>query len=97
MAVRTMQRPGKGRTSVSKNKEEPKETEESVGVLLPAGEAAHVGISMSYTKNLGNFESTKITVDLHMPCVPDAIDPTFDKMRTWVDGHLAALVAEIDE
>ena len=57
---------------------------------------ANVGISLSYTKNLGNFESTRFEVRIDLPCKPDSIDGMFKVANAWADEKLTALIQEAD-
>lgn len=58
---------------------------------------ANVGYQISFTKNLGNYESTKVTVTLHMPCPPTAqdIDETFARIEKWVDGRMGEITQKM--
>lgn len=62
------------------------------------GPHATVGLSMGLTKNLGNYESLKITVSLYYPCYPDesAVDAAFHTTKEWVDGKLNAINDEVN-
>ena len=80
-----------------------KSSQEDVGPVLTSGPTANVGFSASYTKNLGNYESVKITVSLHYPVEvnantwwPVALDTAMDHVQNWVDDRMSKAVAEIE-
>ncbi len=76
-------------------------TEEKKEVVLPPSifleEAANVGVTLSYTKNLGNYESMKIQISLHMPCYPKEIDQVAGFVGAWVDEKLQEEIANINK
>lgn len=55
-----------------------------------------VKYEITFTKNLGNFESSKIAVGLEQDGFghPDA---TFSKVREWVEVNLEVAVKEVNE
>lgn len=57
----------------------------------------NVGHSLTYTKNLGNYESLKVEVRISMPCKVEEIDQVFAIEKNWVDTKLAELVAEVED
>ncbi len=54
-----------------------------------------VKYDITYTKNLGNFESSKIGVGLEMDGTGHP-DNTFVKVREWVELNLEKAVAEVN-
>jgi hypothetical protein len=44
------------------------------------------------TINLGNFESTRISVAVKMPCTKDGLNATYDEAVAWVDERLTVMV-----
>ena len=61
------------------------------------GAPANVGLSIGYTRNLGDYESVKFQVSLHVPSSIDAIDETFAVIRDWCDDRLTEVVETYDE
>lgn len=60
---------------------------------------ATVGLSMSLTRNLGNFESVKFTVSLYLPCAPEPeeIDATYLSAKEWVDSKTESINQDITD
>jgi len=56
-----------------------------------------VGVSLSYTKNLGNYESMKMGVSLQVPCALEEVDHTYKHASSWVDTKLSDLMDEGDD
>lgn len=72
---------------------------ENVGeVKMFTSPAANVGLTMAVTRNLGNFESVKMSVSLFMPCdaTPAALQHTFDEVKDWVDTRVELLNQEVN-
>jgi len=76
--------------------QEPEE-EKEVTPIEVIDDCATVHVGMSYTKNLGNYESCKYTVSITMPCDPLAVDSTYDASMKWVDEKLATAIGEIQK
>lgn len=73
---------------------------------IPVGEVkvfkephATVGLSMAVTRNLGNYESVKMSVSLFMPCENNeaAMQDTFDEVKGWVDTRVELLNQEVND
>lgn len=82
------------------NKDGTSTTEEEVkGDVLVNEPHATVGVSVGVTKNLGNYESVKVTVSVFIPCAVDAdeINETYEQAKEWVDEKVAAISQEIDD
>lgn len=73
------------------------ETKEVIKGQMFDGPTANVGMSIALTKNLGNYESLKITVSLSMPSNPDeaSISNTFTEVKSWVDEKINMLNQEV--
>jgi hypothetical protein len=54
-----------------------------------------VGIDVSFTKNLGNFESAKVGVSLRMPSTKEGLDETFEQITAWANGKIEKIVSEL--
>lgn len=75
------------------------ETHEVVGEELFDGPVAMVNVSLSMTKNLGNYESLKFTASITMPCKPDGeeIEETYHNCKEWVDSKVNDFNEEVSE
>ncbi|AET42229.1 hypothetical protein VPEG_00079 [Vibrio phage SIO-2] len=58
---------------------------------------ANVGFQCSMTKNLGDFNSLKVGVSVHIPCYTHEIDPTFDLAKKFVETKLNETMEEYSE
>lgn len=54
-----------------------------------------VGVDMSYTHNLGNYQSAKVGVSLRLPAQVAEIDQVFDYAKEWVDTKLQGMIEEL--
>jgi hypothetical protein len=61
----------------------------------PTEPQCEVGVEMSYTHNLGNYQSARVQVSLKVPCVHAEIDDIYNYAREWVDNKLNGLVEEL--
>jgi hypothetical protein len=73
------------------------ETEELVSEQIFEGPVANVGVTAGLTRNVGNYNSVKLSVSLHLPCGPSDIDSTFDFVQMWVNTRMEMLADEIDK
>jgi len=64
-----------------------------VGTIEPY---ATLGVEASFTKNLGNYQSARISVKLDLPSPVDELEERFDFCRDWVNGKLEGLLADMD-
>lgn len=74
--------------------------QEPVGpVLMKVDPMANIGLSLSMTKNLGNFNNVKYGVTLHMPSgtSPEELEETFQRVEAWVDGKMQKITEELLE
>jgi len=72
---------------------------EKVAEVVSEQATCNVGVSMAFTKNLGNYESLKVSVSLFMPCIPtpEEIEDTYEEVKGWVDGKISAIQSEVSE
>ena len=49
---------------------------------------ARLRLGGGITKNLGNFESARFDVSLDMPCHPDRLAETYERMSALIDARL---------
>lgn len=77
-----------------------KVTQETPPATSPTLSApAYVSVSMGVTRNMGNYESIKASVNITLPCEATAeeIEATYESAKGWADSKMTALNAEIDE
>lgn len=75
-----------------------KESTENVGpVKMFEDPPCNVGMTAAMTINLGDYNSAKVQVSLHVPCKHEEIDETFDFAKEWVETKVNTLVEEIQE
>lgn len=72
------------------------ETEIPVGEVVSNEPLANVGFSVAYTKNLGNYESMKVSVSLNVPCKNkvDEINEAFMFAKLWCDEKMTETLKE---
>lgn len=58
---------------------------------------ANVGFKLGHTINLGNYESLRVDVDVHIPCYTNEIDEVFDYAKGWVEEKFEEVMKEINE
>lgn len=61
----------KGSSEILKKGEPPKVTDEVLGSVASTTPMANVGLTYSRSINMGNYESVKVAVSIHMPSEPD--------------------------
>lgn len=66
------------------------ERNQTVEVPVINSPPAYVRVSASVTKNMGNFNSIKVQVDVSLPCYPEGteIDRTYDICSSWVNQKI---------
>lgn len=57
---------------------------------------ANVGVQAQRTINLGEYNSVKVGVSIHMPCDPESVDECYEECLAWVDTRMASLTEEHD-
>lgn len=75
--------------------EEEKVDHEKYGDPVDVDEAdppCNVGFGTSRTVNLGNYESVRFEVSLHVPVAQELVDQAFDAAEKWVLERLAKKV-----
>lgn len=60
---------------------------------------ANVGLSVSVTKQIVQYEPIKYSVSLYMPCLPNQhdIDNAFSNIETWIDGKVTAFLEQCEK
>lgn len=102
MAVTIKKSAGVGTTSVQQTKAGvdvgvPLESEEHIETPPVRVTPAVVTLSMGYTKNLGNYESAKVSVAISLPCASDepTIEQTFKYAEDWVNDKMGSIVSQL--
>jgi len=68
-----------------------------ISEVVSSEQVMNVGISMSKTVNLGNYENIKLQVSCHCPCTIGEQDGVFEFAQDWCDTKLGALLDEVQE
>lgn len=58
-----------------------------------------IGVTVGVTRNLGNYESLRVSLSLTLPCKQDSqdIEDTYASAKGWVDDKINAINEEITE
>lgn len=90
-----------GQEVIGKSHVKPKHGEavdetEVVAVAQISGPTANVGYNIARTINLGDFESIKISVDIHVPSEvdEDEIEANYEFVKGWCEEKIEAIVKE---
>lgn len=106
MAIKVVKKPVVAAVEVEKNKTVTEAKQVPVKVEDVGPHTANVGFSAAYTKNLGNYESLKITVSLHMPVTvgldgltknTPVLDDAFLFVQAWVDAKVNEVLDELNQ
>lgn len=89
-------------TETHKHKGQVTQEKEEIDLVDPAPGTAEqsilpyceVGTEMSYTMNLGDFNSCRFVVSLKMPAQAEEINKVFDYAKSWTEERLAKLVED---
>jgi len=83
----------KATTTVEGKDGEVTETVEFVGEVLLTDEVPHnVGVRFGRTVNLGDYNSAKIEVSLHVPCEHDGVEGAYERAALWCQARIEELV-----
>lgn len=63
--------------------------------VLVTKKLLNVGMSAAMTFNLGNYESAKVNVSLHVPCESEELEDTYEFISNWVNGKMTKISDEI--
>ena len=63
--------------------------------MVAANTLCEVGFEVSYTKNLGDYQSAKVGVSLKVPCTSAEVDDVFSYASDWVNAKLGKIVEEL--
>jgi len=63
------------------------------------GQQALVKVEIGLTRNLGNFESLRISVGITLPCANDGneVDATYAEAKAWCDQRIEQINDEVTE
>lgn len=75
------------------------EHQTQLGLVVDEGPLSEVAVEMSYTKNLGNYQSARMQVSLKVPAspTPESMESAFEYAKQWVEDRLAKLVQEVEK
>lgn len=75
------------------------EESEELGHVKSSTPMASLHISMGITRNLGNYESVKVSIGITLPCLPtqEDIEDSYTEGKSWVDDKINAINQEITE
>jgi hypothetical protein len=73
-------------------------SEDHEHILTPfiEGNPAYIKMEASFTKNLGDFNFSKVGVSLNYPCNPNSIDADFEKIKSWVDAKMTSTLEKME-
>jgi hypothetical protein len=71
--------------------------EELIKVTPFMTDPASVTVGAGVTKNMGNYESLRIFVQMTVPCYKEELDDIYPKVRDLVDKKLEAEMAELGD
>jgi len=57
---------------------------------------ARVALGQTYSVNMGDYESYRIFISLSLPCKPDDVDATYQKIDKWVTDKMAPEMKDAD-
>lgn len=60
-------------------------------------EMVQLDVELGLTKNLGNFESARITVRVSRPSTEALLDVDFEKTRNWIEKKIATEIDSINQ
>jgi hypothetical protein len=68
---------------------------EHVGGVASSTPVANVNVHLDARIGKPNYSSVGIGVSLTMPCSPDAVDDTFEKVKAWCEERMQELTKEV--
>ena len=61
-----------------------------------AGPPCTVSVSAQFTKNMGNYQSCRLGVEISVPCAHTEIDQVYEFAKDWVDNRLAQALKGVE-
>jgi hypothetical protein len=68
---------------------------EHVEGLSSSGPVANVNVHLDARIGKPNYSSVGVGVSLTMPCSPDTVDDTFEKVKAWCEERMQELTKEV--
>lgn len=62
---------------------------------VPEDPVCNVGVSLARTVNLGDYESVRVEVSLHAPCLASEVDDSADEQVGWCSERLEKVLGEL--
>jgi len=86
-----------GKSSIEDKNGSVVESEETLATMVSNEQMANVGISLGYTKNLGNYESAKVQVSIHLPSLPEteSLNTAFAFAEKWANDKMEEIVSQL--
>lgn len=81
--------------NITKEETTVKDKDEYLPTAMQEGNPAYLNISAGMTKNLGDFNSARVSISITYPCVPDDIEESYEKLKNWIDSRLIKEIAEL--
>lgn len=71
-------------------------SQETLGLTVKEGLTAEIGCELSYTMNLGNYQSARLGVSIKAPSNldVDSLDHTFEYLNQWCDAKLSGMIKD---
>lgn len=85
----------KGKVDVTHPDKSTSESEEVVEEKAFEQPTANVGVAFATTKNLGNYESLKVSVSINLPCYVDEIDEVQSFAAKWVNKKMEQVMDDL--
>lgn len=82
--------------TITKEETTVKDKDEYLPTAMQEGNPAYLNISAGMTKNLGDFNSARVSISITYPCVPDDIEESYEKLKNWIDARLIKEIAELE-
>ena len=89
---KTTTKQAKAKVEVTHPDKTQSEHEEVVHEQAFSQPTANVGVAFATTKNLGNYESLKVSVSINLPCYVKEIDEVQTFARKWVEMKMAETI-----
>lgn len=98
VATKVVGKEGKGVVTKTHHDGSMEEKQHSLGSIVSDTPLATVHVSLGMTKNLGNYESLKMTVGCTLPSFADesSLVSAYETAKAWCDEHLNQIVAEVN-
>ena len=62
--------------------------------LIDMTDKAEANVEIGVTKNLGNYESLRVSVGVKLPCTTDEVTTTLERAKALAETHLHKFVHE---